>query len=348
MWLGHVECKGYLLAVEEADVEGFLIKYVLIYDNSRLILVTPLFITDFNMCLALDGFPRKLLHRTQRVFSRFMVFKTVFVGGLSTQRNSIAIDCEYKKSKELLSFFDNTISNYAKKVRASLIVIKDIDLKQRDSLSFLQKKSYICTEALPGFELPIPFVSLNEYLQSLSRSMRKNLKRKEKECNDNGSFDVVVTSDISDLASDVSVLYHQTFSHNDLQFEILTEDYFKGVSRYLSERAIFFLYYTKDEVDKKLIGFNLCLKGEGELLDKYFGMDQVIGRKYNLYFMSFLYNVKWCIENGYKKYSLNAGSDEIKIRLGAKPEQRYHLTRCVQPQLHFFVVLCKSLKNYFQ
>ena len=58
---------------------------------------------------------------------------------------------------------------------------------------------------------------------------------------------------------------------------------------------------------------------DGEvLLDKFLGMDYAFARRYNLYYLTWLNNVAWCIEHGLRRYQSGQGLHREKLRLGSR------------------------------
>ena len=53
------------------------------------------------------------------------------------------------------------------------------------------------------------------------------------------------------------------------------------------------------------------------LLDKFFGMDPELGRAHNLYYLSWMENVRYCIEHGLARYQSGQGLEHEKRRLGS-------------------------------
>ena len=76
--------------------------------------------------------------------------------------------------------------------------------------------------------------------------------------------------------------------------------------------AEYSLYFVREE----LAAFNLLVVKEGAMVDKYFCMNSM-GRKYNLYFLSWLENVRYCVEQGIALYHAGQGAEKTKARLGA-------------------------------
>ena len=77
--------------------------------------------------------------------------------------------------------------------------------------------------------------------------------------------------------------------------------------------AEYMLYFVQEE----LAAFNLLVVKKEAMVDKYFCMDYEVGRKYNLYFLSWLENVRYCVEQKIPLYHAGPGAEKTKAHLGA-------------------------------
>ena len=93
----------------------------------------------------------------------------------------------------------------------------------------------------------------------------------------------------------------------------LTPAFFTGVLERMGEGAFCTLYYAGDE----LLAANLLLQDDEVLLDKFFCMTAQ-GRAYNLYFLSWFTNVRWCVEHGLARYQSGQAAYANKLRLGSR------------------------------
>ena len=67
--------------------------------------------------------------------------------------------------------------------------------------------------------------------------------------------------------------------------------------------------YTLYFVQEELVAFNLLVVKQEAMVDKYFCMDYELGRKYNLYFLSWLENVRCCVERNIPLYHAGQGAE---------------------------------------
>ena len=74
------------------------------------------------------------------------------------------------------------------------------------------------------------------------------------------------------------------------------------------------------------------------MVDKYFCMDYEVGRKYSLYFLSWLENVRYCVEQAIPLYHAGQGAESTKARLGATFIPSVILFKHRQPVIDRFLV----------
>jgi hypothetical protein len=144
--------------------------------------------------------------------------------------------------------------------------------------------------------------------------MRKDIRRKLKGA---GGVRVERRVGIGDLAGRIEALYEETRQNSKVDygdFEALPPDYFRSVSRCAGERAQFMLYWVGDE----LAAFNLLLLGQDTVIDKFLGMRYPLARDNNLYVVSWIENVRFCLETGRRLLQSGQTAYSAKLRLGSR------------------------------
>lgn len=326
-WYYPPESYNFYLCQEKGNLEEFKFSYLVIYCNERPVLIAPLFTAAFNLGFVLEGVAQRLVLSIQKFWSRFLMIHTLFCGSPVTFKGVIGIDPEHADHPELLVEFDRALCDFAKKSRVRMIEFKDFMDADLRFLEPLQSMGYFKVDSYPTAILDIDFSSLNDYFSRLSYQTRKDLRRKIKKTKALGGLDIKVVNNIDDCIDEIHQLYLNIYNKNEVHFECLTKDFFKNFCRYMPEETRFFLYRVND----KLIGFNFCLVQQDALVDKYLGFDYTVSRQYELYYISFLNNVQWCLDNGKKSYLLSQGGYSTKRRLGARLIPLRALVRYVNP-----------------
>lgn len=329
VWTYPAEGYNFYLSQEKSNISGFVFSYLVIQDGDTVVLIAPVFIADFNFDLALDGLAQSAVRQVQRLWPRFLVVKTLFCGALTSDKAVIAIHPEHRGRADLFAALDCALLAKARAHGLDMITLKDILTTDAQQLAPLLSLGYSKSEGLPMTTLPITFEGVEDYLAKLSSKTRKNLHRKMKEAQKLGGVTTEEVTEIESFIDEIYALYLNTQQRSNLKFGVLTKDYFLNQVKYLPDQAIYFLYWIKQGDARRLIGFNLCLNREDELIDKFIGMDYDYAKKFNLYFVSMLENIKWCIRNQKKFYVLNQGGYDVKARLGATMLPMVHLSKVV-------------------
>ena len=96
--------------------------------------------------------------------------------------------------------------------------------------------------------------------------------------------------------------------------------------------------YTLYFVQEELAAFNLLVVTQQGMVDKYFCMDYELGRKYNLYVLSWLENVRTCVERRIPLYQAGPGAEKTKAHLGATLIPSFILFKHHQPVIDRFLM----------
>lgn len=300
--------------LEDSGLSSFNFYYLVIYRDSQIVLIAPLFSADFNLDIAVEGLTSKVIRFIRKVFPRFLILKSIFCGSPFGEYGVLGIKRQVQTSPELIPLLLDGLNDLATKTGSRLVIFKDFLKESSLFLDVLCRHGYSKTESFPAIFLNLNFSSFEGYLKSLGKSTRNNLNKKLKKAYSLANIEVKVVQDVEDRMDQVVALYENTYQAGLTKFEHLNRRFFLQVSRYLYPHTRFFLYY----VEGKLAAFNLCFVYPDLLIDKFIGFDYDISKRYNLYFVSWAYNIKWCIENSLHYYYPGQTDYEPKIRLGGK------------------------------
>jgi hypothetical protein len=337
VWPPLAEGWGFYRSQEQAGIEGFQFYYVALYAGEEPALVAPLFAADFNMGLAMDDAARERLQKLQRWWPKLLVFRTLFCGAPTSEKGVVGIDERFRSDPSLFAAFDAALRGLARRERAWMIVFKDFIDADLGLLAPLKSHGWFTGDSVPTAKLDIAFGSTEQYLSTLSKCRRKDIKRKLKKNDKGARLEVEAVNDIAHCIDDAHRLYLAVRDHGPLQWERLTKAFFLNFTREMPANAVYFLYWLKDEGGgRRLVGLNFCLQFADRIVDKYIGMDYAVSRELNLYFVSFVNNVQWCIDHGLKTYILSQGGYRVKMHLGAQLVPLRTMTRIANPIVNWF------------
>lgn len=336
LWPPLAEGYDFYRCQEEAGIADFDFFYLGLYVDGQPVLLAPLFTAPFNMGLAMNDAWRARLEKAQRHWKRLLVFKTLFCGSPTSERNVVGVAEAYRDDPALFAALDRALLGLAHQHGVFMLVFKDLFDADAATFSPLKRLGWFGGDSMDTAVLDTRYANLDEYFAQLSWRTRKELRRKLRQAAD--ELDVETVSDISAVVDDVYRLYKGVHDQGVMSFEVLTPAFFLNFSRYMPEHTVFFLYWTKRDAagGRRLVGMDFCLHYEDRMLAKYTGMDYSVSRDLNLYFIGLLSNIEWCIRHGKQSCTLGPGSYAVKQRLRAQRVPQRTLTKIVNPLFNWF------------
>jgi len=317
---GELEDWSYYRAVENSALPEFSWLYFGVRDDSGLLrAAVPAFITDYELDTTLSGPLRRLSDAISRVFPRLLRQKMLSLGSPVSEicHLGFAVDASADEQQRLLDTILARAETFARENRVRMIAVKDASAAQ-DSLWAIVAKAHGLRRqpGLPTAFLDVRFADLDGYLATLSRATRKDVRRKLR---DSAGLRSEWRASIDGIEDEVMRLYKSTHANAEFSFEELTPAYFSGVLREMNGRASCATYW----LGERLVAFNLVLHDNerqegGRLLDKFLGMDYAAAREYNLYFYTWIENVRRCIDMKIGLYQSGQGLHALKRRLGSR------------------------------
>jgi predicted N-acyltransferase/multidrug transporter EmrE-like cation transporter len=314
LFAGEIEDWAYYRAIERSGLPGFELLYFGLRENAELRMAVPAFITDYRLDTTLAGTLRRVTDATARIFPRLLVQRLLSLGSPVGEicHLGFAPRCDRSERARLLDRLFGEVEKYAWQRRIAILATKDAASEQDELWAEVGAAHGLRRQpSLPTAILDIAFDSLDGYLATLSYSTRKDLRRKQKAA---AALRVEWRTNVDDIIDDVMRLYRATLANAELTFEELTPDFFRLVLRDLGPRAGCATYWLGD----RLVAFNLVLHDGTTLLDKFLGMDYTVARQYNLYYVTWLQNVRYCVEHGLQRYQAGQGLHREKLRLGSR------------------------------
>ena len=311
---GELEDWSYYRAVENSCLPEFSWLYFGVRDDAgSLRAAVPAFVTDYRLDTTLSGALKRFADWLARYFPRLLRQKMLSLGSPVSEicHLGFAHGTSVDEQQHLLGAILAQVETYAQQNRVRMIAVKDAAAAQDALWSTTAKAHGLRRQpGLPTACLDVRFESTDEYLASLSRATRKDVRRKLK---DTTGLRSEWRANIEGLEDEVMRLYQSTHANAEYRFEELTADYFRGVLREMGDRASCATYW----LGERLVAFNLVMHDGHRLLDKFLGMDYAVAREYNLYFYTWIENVRRCIDLKIGQYQSGQGLHALKRRLGS-------------------------------
>lgn len=215
--------------------------------------------------------------------------------------------------------------------RFPLLIVKDIP-QRSGLLSELENhradelvhaceaQEYFVLEGQALAYVTVDFADVSTFLDRLSSSRRKNLRRKMRSL-DQLEVTRVPTGDAR-FADERTIdqyfaLYLAVFAQSEIQFDRLSRDFLASLLRDHRSGGLVFEYRRRG-ASEPLVCWNLCFVAAGRLVDKYIGLSYPAARELNLYFVSWMVNLEFAVKAGLSHYVAGWTDPEVKAQLGAE------------------------------
>ncbi len=326
--------------IERVGMAGYSFHSIVVRWDGRPVLYLPLFEVSLELCTMLDGLAQKCFAKLTPLFPRLLKPRILAVGFVEGEWSAVGVD--YSVSPEIKekawSLALSALNNLGDKLDYDLMLYLNFLDEQENSVlpesilhGFKEIMSY------PSAILPITYSSVEEYLNSLSKGTRKDLKRKIKKSE---KLKIIHTREIGPWLDTVYRLYCSYVAKYDFKFGVEGRDYFANICTSVPG-AEFVLYFLGD----RLLAFNLVVASEKALIDKHYAMEPD-GRGYAIYFASWLENIRYCIEKGIPLYMSGPGNEATKAYLGGKFLASVTMFKHRNWLMHRILALCSPLIAY--
>ncbi len=306
------KCKDhrYYEIVEETLKGGFEHHYLVIEDSSNNVrAIQPVFFVRQNLVEGVPGRIRSAIDFIRKKFPRFLTMR-VLMAGCAAGTGDLGT-CDDRNEKWTARALFAVLRTYARQNRASLAVLKDFPAKYRPVLESSYSNGYARIPSMPMTRLPLHYQNWDEYLRTLSKATRKDLRRKFRKAERAPKIDLEIVNNIAPYVDEIYPLYLQVHERSPLKFETLTKDYFRAISKRMPNRTRFFVWRQSG----KIVAFSFCLVCDDAIYDECIGLDYGIALDLHLYFYTLRDIISWSLQERLKYYYSNPLNYEPKLHL---------------------------------
>lgn len=313
-WACSFECERkdhrYYEIVEDTILQGFDYRYFVIKDaNGRIRAVQPFFILDQDLLVGASAKIGTLIDCLRRAWPRFMRMRTLMVGCAAGEGHLDSADVTPCYQSRLLA---SAILTHARKLKVSLIVLKEFPAKYRDPLRCFLQCGFTRVPSLPMTKLNIDYVSFDDYMKkALNSATRTKLRKKFRAAAQAMPIEMSVVGDVTPIIDDIYPLYLQVYERSKLHFERLTKGYFCRLGRMMPEKVRFFIWRQ----NAKVVAFTLCMIERDAIYAEYIGLDYSVALDLHLYHYAVRDMITWSIANGYKWFRSSSLNYDPKLHL---------------------------------
>jgi len=308
----HNKCKDhrYYEIVEDTLKGRFEHHYLVLADDSGdARAIQPVFFVRQDLIEGVPGKITSILEWVRKIFPRFLTMRVLMVG-CAAGTGELATSAT-KDEGWVANQLQASLSTFAKKNKASLIVLKDFPSSYRSELETFRLNGYAQFPSMPMTRLSLHYNKWDEYFCTLSKATRKDLRRKFRKTERAPQIEMEVLSDVTALVDEIYPLYLAVHERSPLKFETLTKDYFRVIGQQMPDRARFFIWRQTG----KIVAFSFCLVCGNRLYDECIGLDYNVALNLHLYFYTLRDVISWALEKGLKYYYSNPLNYEPKLHL---------------------------------
>jgi predicted N-acyltransferase len=301
----------YYEIVEETLLENdFEHHYLRLEDNSGNVrAVQPVFFVRQNLVEGVPGKVRYLVDGIRKLFPRFLTMRVLMVG-CAAGTGDLGV-CDENDQPWMATALEAILRTYARKNKASLIVLKDFPATYRPALEPVRSNDYARIPSMPMTRLPLRYENWDQYFRTLSKATRKDLRRKFRKAERAPKIEMAVVTEIAPFIDEIYPLYLAVHERSPLKFETLTKDYFLALANRMPERARFFIWRQNG----KIVAFSFCLVCGEAIYDECIGLDYSIALDLHLYFYTLRDIISWALQQRLKYYYSNPLNYEPKLHL---------------------------------
>jgi len=319
-----------LSLLQESGIDGFNLRSIVVLKDDAPILLLPLFETRFDLSTFVEGWIKKSLKVAGRLIPSIFQPRILSVGSLVGEWSEIGIDPQIDEGtlEAAWKMSLGALQTLAAELKSDLVALYNFNQYGKLPGEVFKKFNQVHYRACA--RLPINFNSMEEYLSRLSRVARKDLRRKMRVAPE---VRVIRSRTISPFLDRIYRLYLETVERSPMAFGVHNRLFFEKICEKIPD-AEYTLYFVQEE----LAAFNLLVVKQQGMVDEYFCMDYGLGRKYNLYVLSWLENVRTCVERKIPLYQAGQGAEKTKAHLGATLIPSYILFKHRQPVMDRFLM----------
>ena len=312
-----------LSLLQESGIDGFNLSSIVVLKDDAPILFLPLFETRFDLSTFVEGWIKTSLKLAGRLIPSVFRPRVLGVGLVEGEWSEIGIDPQIDEGTldAASNMALSALQTLAAERKSDMVVLYNFN--QYGKLPGEVFKKFNRVQYRSCARLPINFNSMEEYLSRLSSAARKDLRRKMRVAPE---VRVVRSRTISPFLDRIYKLYRETVERSPMALGVHNRLFFEKICEKIPG-AEYTLYFVQEE----LVAFNLLVVKQEAMVDIYFCMDHELGRKYNLYVLSWLENVRTCVERKIPLYYAGQGTEKTKAHLGATFIPSFILFRHRQP-----------------
>jgi len=299
-----------LSLLQESGIDGFDLASIVVLKDGDPVLLLPLFDTRLDLSSYAHGRIKTVLKAAGRLLPSIFHPRILGVGMVEGAWSEIGIDPHLDEDglDRAMKVAIDALHTLAAERASDIIAFYNFNEFSRLPGEVFRIFNRVHYRACA--RLQIDFSGMEEYLSRLSKSARKDLHRKMRVVPD---VRIVRSTTIAPYLERIYGLYLETVARGPMTLGRHNRLFFEKICERIPG-AEYTLYFVREE----LVAFNLLVIIQEAMVDEFFCMDYELGRAYYLDVLSWLENIRTCLERNIPLYYAGQGTEKTKAHLGAK------------------------------
>lgn len=333
---------GYLSAIQKARIEGLSYRYIIVFDEEKVVGFIPLQIKDFDAKKHILNLQKEQHFSLRSQVSNFIKFHSVVNGNILVSgpymyafTDAVPVHLHWELNQLIISYYQQNLLTSSEN-NINFTLIKDIPLgKSIQGAEF--NNNYTSFSVEPVMKLPIDdsWTTMENYLEAMTSKYRVRYRRAIKKLKGITSR-ILSFEEVIQYRDQIYHLYKNVLNNVNFTLFELSKDYFPSLAHALNERYVLKGYFYNDQ----LIGFYTLIHNHKEVHADYLGYSKEFNKSKQLY-LNMLYNmVEYAISHSFDLIDFGRTALEIKSSIGAIPYQmndlikhRHQFTNIIIPKL---------------
>jgi Acetyltransferase (GNAT) domain len=284
--------------------------FAIVDNNGHVRAIQPFFLVDQDILEGLGAERSYWISQVRRFYPRFLKLRALMVGCSAGEAHLAA--SETLSVDIVAETLSNGIVKQAKSLKAQLVVLKEFPSRYREVLHCFLQCGFARAPSMPMTILDIGYDSFDAYMKTaLKSSTRRKLRKKLAATASVSDIRMSVTDNAASFVDEIYPLYLQVFARSSMQFEKLTEGFFRELGRRMSDKVRFFAWRRGNV----LVAFSLCMVQGDSLYAEYVGFDYSVALDLHLYHYVVRDMISWGISKGYKWFRSSGLNYDPKLHM---------------------------------
>jgi len=228
--------------------------FAIVDDNGHVRAIQPFFLVDQDILEGLGAERSYWISLVRRFYPRFLKLRALMVGCAAGEAHLAAT--ETLSADIVAETLSKGIVKQARSLKAQLVVLKEFPSRYREVLHCFVQCGFARAPSMPMTMLDIGYDSFDAYMKkALKSSTRRKLRKKLAATAGVSDIRMSVTDNAASFVDEIYPLYLQVFARSKMQFEKLTEEFFRELGRRMSDKVRFFAWRRGNV----LVAFSLCM-----------------------------------------------------------------------------------------